>query len=160
MFLPGEFHGQRNLVLCYSSWGHKVLHLNSSRCLYPLRELGGRDENSELLFVWLYFKKLFWGDFLSGSVVKNPPANAGDMVWSLIQEDPTYCGATKSRSHNYWVHVSQLLKPVHPRACALQEEKLSQWEAQALQLGNSLHSLQLEKSLCSKEDLAWPKLNP
>ena len=45
------------LVLCYSPWGHKVLRLNFSPCPYPLCELGGRNEISELLFVWLYFKK-------------------------------------------------------------------------------------------------------
>ena len=27
-------------------------------------------------------------DFPGGPEVKNPPANAGDMVWSLVQEDP------------------------------------------------------------------------
>ena len=32
-------------------------------------------------------------------------------VWSLVQEDPTYCGANKFMHHNYWAHVSQLLKP-------------------------------------------------
>ena len=41
-------------------------------------------------------------------------------VRSLVQEDPTCCGATKPMRHNYWAHVPQLLKPVHPRACALQ----------------------------------------
>ena len=56
-------------------------------------------------------------------VVKNPPANAGDTVWSLGQEDPTCRGATKPvrhnywacalepSIHNYWAHVPQLLKP-------------------------------------------------
>ena len=32
-------------------------------------------------------------------------------------------------SHNHWAHVLQLLKPVHPRAHAAQQEKLLQWEA-------------------------------
>ena len=31
---------------------------------------------------------LIKGGFPGGSVVKNPPANAGDMVWSLCWEDP------------------------------------------------------------------------
>ena len=39
--------------------------------------------------------------FLGGSVVKNLPSNAGDTVQSLIQEDPTCCGATKPVCHNY-----------------------------------------------------------
>ena len=54
---------------------------------------------------------------------------------SLVWEDPTCLGATKpehpnywacalkSMSHNYWDQVSQLLKPVHPGARALQQEK-------------------------------------
>ena len=64
-------------------------------------------------------------DFPGGTVVKNPPANAGDMGSSLIQEDPTCCGATKPvhhnywacalepASHNYWACMPQLLKPAH-----------------------------------------------
>ena len=39
-----------------------------------------------------------WG-FPGGSVVKNPPANAGDT--GLIQEDPTCHKATKTICHNY-----------------------------------------------------------
>ena len=35
------------------------------------------------------------GDFPSGTVVKNPPANA--QVW----EDPTFCGATKPMRHKH-----------------------------------------------------------
>ena len=34
-------------------------------------------------------------DFPGGPVVKNPPANAGDMGLILVWEDPTGCGATK-----------------------------------------------------------------
>ena len=63
-------------------------------------------------------------DFPGSSVVKNPPANAGDTGSALVQEDPTCRRATKSvshkywacilepTSHNYWAHVPQLLKPV------------------------------------------------
>ena len=40
-------------------------------------------------------------DFPGGAVVKNPPANAGDMVGALVQEDPTCRGATKAMCHNY-----------------------------------------------------------
>lgn len=39
--------------------------------------------------------------FPRSSVVKNPPANAGDTARSLLQEDPTYRKATKPRHHNY-----------------------------------------------------------
>ena len=60
-------------------------------------------------------------------VVKNPPANAGDMgeVWSLFQEDPTCHGSTKSIPHNYW-------------ACALELGSLNYWA----------HMLQLLKPEC------------
>ena len=37
----------------------------------------------------------------------------GPRVWGLVQEDPTYSGATKPVHHNYWAGVIQLLKPVH-----------------------------------------------
>ena len=67
--------------------------------------------------------------------------------------------ALEPRSHNYWAHMPQLLKPVCPRACALQQEKPHQWEAFTLQLKNSPSLRQLEKSLSSKEDLAQPKIN-
>ena len=73
-------------------------------------------------------------------------------VQSLTGEDPTSCGAIKPICHNYWAcalepgshnygaHVPQLLKPTHPKACALQQEKPLKWEAQALQLESSPHS--------------------
>ena len=35
----------------------------------------------------------------------------GTLVRSLVQEDPTCCGATKPVYHNYWDRVPQLLKP-------------------------------------------------
>ena len=38
---------------------------------------------------------------VSHSVVKNPPANAGDTVRSLVREDPTCLGATKPMSPSY-----------------------------------------------------------
>ena len=59
-------------------------------------------------------------DFPFGLVVKNPPANAGDMG-SI---------SGPGRSHlplrgNYWIYAQQLLKPLHPRAHAPQQEKPS-----------------------------------
>ena len=50
-------------------------------------------------------------DFPGCTVDKNPPANAGDGVWSLIGEDPTCLGTTKPVGHNYWTCAC--------RACAL-----------------------------------------
>ena len=40
-------------------------------------------------------------DFLGGTVVKNPPANAGDTVRALVPVDPTCRRATKPVHHNY-----------------------------------------------------------
>ena len=67
-------------------------------------------------------------DFPDSSVVKNTMQEA--CVRSPIQEDPTCCGATKPKLHNYWAstpearnltylaHMLQLLKPRSPRAYA------------------------------------------
>ena len=67
-------------------------------------------------------------------------------VWSLVWEDSTWHRATKSMHHNYWTHVLQLLKSERPRACR-QQERSSQWEAQATQRERSPLSLQLDESL-------------
>ena len=40
----------------------------------------------------------------------------------------------------YWAHVLQPLKPVGPRACALQQEKQAQWEAHTPQLEKKTHT--------------------
>ena len=45
--------------------------------------------------------KCVWG-FPGGPLVKNLPANAGNMVQSMFQEDPMCCGATEPTGHNYW----------------------------------------------------------
>ena len=91
-------------------------------------------------------------------------------VWFLGQKDLTYHGTTKFVHHNYWAcvpepqdcnycgYVMQLLKPMHPRAQAPQQEKPPQWEALPPQLESSPHSPQLEESLHSKEDPAWSKI--
>jgi len=55
--------------------------------------------------------------------------------------------------------MPQLLKPMCPRACALQPEKPHQCETFILQLKKSPYLMQLEKSLGRKEDLAQPKIH-
>ena len=40
-------------------------------------------------------------DFPGGAVVKNRLPMQGTRVRSLVQEDPTCCGATKPVCHNY-----------------------------------------------------------
>ena len=50
----------------------------------------------------LFFKNLtFFGDFPSGTVVKNLPAKAGDMGSIPVPGNPTCHGATKTVHHNY-----------------------------------------------------------
>ena len=61
------------------------------------------------------------------------------------------------RNRNYRAHTLQLLKPMCPKACALQQEKPPQWEACAMK--RSLCLLPLEKGPGSTEDLAQPKTN-
>ena len=61
-------------------------------------------------------------------------------VQSLVQEDSTCHGKTKPQSHIHWAHA--------PRTYTLQQEKLPQWKA---------HALQLEKACTSNEDPVQPK---
>ena len=100
------------------------------------------------------FKNQMWG-FPRGSLVKNLPANAGAWLHA-----PNYWACTlEPWSHNYWAHVLQLVGPICLRAYAPEEEKPLQWEAHALLLESSPHWPQLEKILCSSEDLAQWKRN-
>ena len=47
-------------------------------------------------------------DFYGGPMVKNPPANAGDMgLIPGIREDPTCQEATKPVGHIYWAHAPE-----------------------------------------------------
>ena len=59
------------------------------------------------------------------------------LVWSLVQEDPTCCSATKPMATTTEARV--------PRAGAPQQGKPRQWEAHAPQTGNPC-SLQPEKA--------------
>ena len=76
--------------------------------------------------------------FHSGPVVKNPPANAGTWVRSLVQEDPTCHKATKPMGLSCWAHV--------PRVWALQQEKPLQQEAHTPQLESSPRPPKLKES--------------
>ena len=92
-------------------------------------------------------------------------------VWSLVWEDPMCHGAAKPvhrncwacalepRNHNSWAWVPQLLKLVCPRAHAPRQEKPPQQEAHAPQLESSPRAPKLEKSPCSNQGPAQPKVN-
>ena len=98
-------------------------------------------------------------NFLGASVVKNLPVSVGDngfnglsrkMAHAAEQLSPhvhhkCWTCALEPRSRNHYAHVLQLVKPSYHGACALQ-----QWDA---------HAPQLEKSLCSTEDPAQPKIS-
>ena len=74
-------------------------------------------------------------DFPAGPVVKNPPANAGDMgstsgpgrshmsQGNKAQQSHNYrAHILKSSSSNYGAHTPQPLKPGNPRAHVAQEK--------------------------------------
>ena len=99
------------------------------------------------------------------SVVKKPPGNTGSLIW----EDPTcHCApkpvchnhcvcAPEPRNCNHWAHIPQVLKPVQP--WAPQQEKPPATRSLHTTLWSSPSSPQLDKSLCSNEDPAQPKVN-
>ena len=126
---------------------------------------GQRKTNTYMIHVCVESKKAQLG-FCGGSVVKNPPANAGDM--GLIPDlGRSSCHrATKPMCHNCWACACVLepgkcntWSPSALRACALQPEKPWQWVPHATQLESSRHSPQLEKVLCSNRAPAQPKIN-
>ena len=86
----------------------------------------------------LLSKNTLWG-FPGGPVVKNPPANSGDILWFVVQEDTTCHGAAKLVCHNYFSLCF--------RAQELQQEKLPQWEAHTLQLDSNPCLPQLQKAM-------------
>ena len=97
-------------------------------------------------------------------------AMQGILVCSLIRENSTCLGATnpmhhnywactlehtshnywactlEHTSHNYWAQAPQLLKPVHPRAHALQQDKPPQWGVRTPQLDSRPCLPQREKA--------------
>ena len=77
-------------------------------------------------------KRILKEDFFPGGTAdRNLPANA--WVQSLVQEESTCPGTTKTGASNYWAHEPQLKLICVLRACAPQQEKPPQWEACALQ---------------------------
>ena len=100
--------------------------------------------------------------FPGGSVVKNPPANAGDTVQSIPGPRRPYVPwnnktcAPQLPSLCSRFQLPELLSPCaakteahRPGVCALAQEKLRQWEA---------HSPELEKCPYSNEDPEKPNI--
>ena len=118
-----------------------TIYTDSSCTFGVARDFGILRQQWGFLPLWdnLPKKKMVNKGFPGGSVVKIPPASAGDIVRSLIWEDCTCRGAAKPVHHSCepgsricWAHGPQPLKPARPGACALQQEKPPQWEALAL----------------------------
>ena len=89
-------------------------------------------------------------DFPGGSMVKNPPAHAGDMNMT----------PGPGRFHmlwGNWARGPQLLKPSWSRASALQQEKPLQREAHTSQLESNSCLLQPEKAHAQQWKLSTAK---
>ena len=77
-------------------------------------------------------------------------------VQSLLREGATkpvhpncWACALEPRTHSYWVHTLQHLKPACPRANVLPQEKPPPWEAGTLQLERSPLSFPRESPLAA-----------
>ena len=95
-------------------------------------------------------------------MVKNLPANAGDVGLSLIGEDFTCLGATNPVRHSYWVcaraHEPQPLKPSCHETHVPQKEKTMKSKALPPQLESS-PAPKTRESQSTNEDPAQPKIN-
>ena len=92
-------------------------------------------------------------------------------VRSLVQEDPTYSRATndtccnswayalKPVGHNYWAHMSQLLKPTHLEPISATREATAM-RAHAPQLKSSPCLPQLKKKSKEQQRRSRAKINP
>ena len=126
--------------LCtYHNWNLQIYVLNT--VIFPI--LNG---------VYCLIQKVVQG-FPDGSVVKNPPANAGDTGLIPDPGRPQMPCRNEARAPQLLSLCSRTQKPqllnlACCKARAPQQEKPLQQEA---------HTLQLEKSQCSSEDPAQPK---
>ena len=89
-------------------------------------------------------------DFPGGPVIKNPPANAGDLGSSPSPGRSHMLRETKLLCHNYWACAPEpraaAAEAEYPRARAPQQEEAPQWEACTPRLESSHHLLLLEKA--------------
>ena len=86
--------------------------------------------------------------FPGGSVVKNPPTNAGSIP--ALGRSQGIEGATKPAHRNYWSSNLRVRAP--------QQEKPLQWEARVPQQVSNPRSPQPEKRLHSSGEPAQPKV--
>ena len=160
VFLPGKFHGQSSLV-GYSPWGHKESDWTEQLTHRAL----------PFLFFWLRFFPLSLDGYLliiqdstqgfpGGSVVKNPPVDAGDISsipGSGRSHMPRGNKARAPQLLSLWSRAQepQLLKP-EGRGPVLHNERTPSSHVAARSSPSSLHP---EKNLHIKEDPAQPNAN-
>ena len=85
-------------------WSLSAQSHQQSGCPSRPRETGGKGAGDTFKRIHSpcgHNKHWLQKGFPGGAVVKNPPADAGTRVRSLVQEDSTCLGATKPMSHNY-----------------------------------------------------------
>ena len=83
----------------YSGLGIKAGMWNQ---IYPTSEPGSNHYSQTSLVVQCLRIHLPGGGGRKKKKKKNPPAKVGDMVRSLVGEDPTCLGAANLRCHDYW----------------------------------------------------------
>ena len=94
---------------------------------------------------------LKWGASLVAQWLRVCLPMQGTRVQALVREDPTCRGAARPMSHNYWVCASG--------ACALQRERLRQWEARAPWWRVAPARCNWRKPSHRNEDPTQPKIN-
>ena len=119
---------------------------------------GDKEHRSE---TWIYLRKEEWG-FPGGPLVKKAPANAGDKGsipslgrFHMPQRKPLCCNHRACALDP----GSTTTKAVHPRACAPQQEKSPQPEANTPQLESIPCSPPLGKAEHINKDPVQPKVN-
>ena len=75
---------------------------------WQLRHLLGVGCHQMIEWLWASSDKEQKEDFLGDPAIGNLPANAGDMVQSLAQEDSTCHRAPRPMRHDYWARMLQL----------------------------------------------------
>lgn len=78
-----------------------------------LRGFGSEMGFSGCLFSWALCAVKTLGASLVVQDWRIRLATQGTPAWSLVREDPAWHRARKPMCHYYWVHVLQLLKPMH-----------------------------------------------
>ena len=138
IFLPGESHGQRSLVGC---------------CLLDHTELDTGHDWSDLAAAAIKKVSL---NFPGGPVVKDPPANAGNMnsILGPGWSHKWWRVAIKPMHHNHWAHTTE---PVLHNKGSHSEKPAHSHKAQlSLALATTRESLRATvKTQCSQTNTVY-----